>query len=255
MLADLLGKPLAGVVVVPDRARSEGAGRGRSPRASRRCSPSIPTSSACEGIGVVVPGMVEHSTMTRAARADARLAQRQPARAAGGRHRPAGADRELRPRLRAGAGVGAARRRRRRRRRPGVRQRLGRPRRRRHHQRRGAARPAQHRRRVRPRAAVARRPALLVRLERLLGSLRLEPRDAGALLRPADRTPTGPSDVDQHALHHRRPDRARARRRRQGGRRARGHRALSRAWAWRRSSTRSIRRASTSAAKSRWPGT
>ena len=33
-------------------------------------------------------------------------------------------------------------------------------------------------------AAVARRSALLVRRERLLGSLRLEPRDAGALLRP-----------------------------------------------------------------------
>ena len=112
-------------------------------------------------------------------------------------------------------------------RRPRVRQRLGRRRRRRDHQRRGAARPAQHRRRVRPRAAVARRPALLVRRQRLLGSLRLEPRDARALLRP----PAAPRRARARrppAVHHRGPDRARARRRRQGGRRARGDRALSR---------------------------
>ena len=50
--------------------------------------------------------------------------------------------------------------------------------------RRVAARAPQHRRRVRPRAAVARWPALLVRRERLLGSLHLESRDARPLLRP-----------------------------------------------------------------------
>ena len=122
-----------------------------------------PEVDACEGIGVVVPGMVEHSTMTVL-------------------HAPTlgWRDVNLRDALAAATGLpvqiensgracalaqawalrgGRARRRRR----PGVRQRLGRRRRRRDHQRRGAARPAQHRRRVRPRAAVARRPALLVR--------------------------------------------------------------------------------------------
>ncbi len=46
--------------------------------------------------------------------------------------------------------------------------------------------------RVRPRAALARRPALLVRRERVLGGLRLEPRDAGPLLRPAGEPRPGP---------------------------------------------------------------
>ena len=111
MLADLLGKPLGGVVSFPT-VRDPKARDARSPRASRRCSPSIREVDACEGIGVVVPGMVEHSTM-RVLHAPTlgwrNVDLREPLAAATGL---AGADRELRPRLRARADLGAARRRR-----------------------------------------------------------------------------------------------------------------------------------------------
>jgi N-acetylglucosamine repressor len=63
MLADLLGKPLAGVtsfatVRDPKKLVPALAGRIRTLLAEH------PEVDACEGIGVVVPGMVEHSTMT-----------------------------------------------------------------------------------------------------------------------------------------------------------------------------------------------
>ena len=140
-------------------------------------------------------------------------------------------------------------------RRPGVRQRLGRRRRRRDHQRRGAARPAQHRRRVRPRAALARRAALLVRRERLLGSLRLEPGDAGALLRPhAEARRAGRRRRSAHFTIDDLIARARG-----GDAKAiaalAGDGPLSRARPGLGHQRRSIRRASTSAARSRWPGT
>ena len=145
----------------------------------------------------------------RAARANARLAQRRSARTPGGGDRYAGARRELRPCLRARAGLarphggvaGAE---------PGLRQRLRRRRRRRRHQRGTLARASQHRRRVRPHAAQPRRPAVLVRGDRLLGSAHLESRDADALLRP--RAARG--GRRRSAVHDRRFDRARCRRRR-----------------------------------------
>ena len=254
MLADLLGKPL-------DR-RDRRSRPSRDPKAlvaalAARIKALLaehPDVDACEGIGVVVPGMVEHSTM-RVLHAptlgwrDVNL--REPLAAATGL--PVQIENSGRAcalaQMWALRGDAAATPRR-----PRVRQRLGRRRRRRDHERRGAARAAQHRRRVRPRAAVARRPALFVRLERLLGGLRLEPRDAGALLRPAARDRAGPEDAAARALHHRRPDRARARRRRQGGGGHRGHGALSRPRPRVGDQRARSRPASTSAARSRWPG-
>ena len=238
MLADLLGKPIAGVDRHSHRARPEAARRRRSPSASRRCSAEHPEVDACEGVGVVVPGMVEHSTM-RVLHAptlgwrDVDL--REPLAAATGL--PVQIENSGRAcalaQVWAMRDDGAPRRFR-------LRQRLGRPRRRRDDQRRGAARPAQHRRRVRSRAAVARRPALLLRRERLLGGLRLEPRHARPLLRPAAISDAGPVRRDPRAFT---VDdliaRARARRRQGGRRRSRPRRAIS-AWAWPRSSTRSI---------------
>ena len=63
MLADLLGKPISGAssfptVRDPKRARSRCW-----PIASSALLADHPEVDACEGIGVVVPGMVEHSTM------------------------------------------------------------------------------------------------------------------------------------------------------------------------------------------------
>ena len=62
MLADLMGKPLAGVVSSPTTPEPRAliadlAGR------IKRLLAEHPDIDACEGIGVVVPGMVEHSTM------------------------------------------------------------------------------------------------------------------------------------------------------------------------------------------------
>ena len=165
-------------------------------------------------------------------------------------------DRELRPRLRAGADVGAARGRRAIRRRPGVRQRLGRRRRRRDDERRGAARPAQHRRRVRPRAAVARRAALFVRIERLLGSLRLEPARRWRATSAAPPSTDGPQDADASRTSPSRISIARAR-----GGDAKAIAALEATARYLGLGLASVinvarsGRASTSAAKSRWPGT
>ena len=81
---------------------------GRAPRRTRikRLLADHPEVGACEGIGVVVPGMVEHSTM-RVLHAPTLGWRNVDLRdAAGGGHRPAGAGRELGPRLRAGAGLG-----------------------------------------------------------------------------------------------------------------------------------------------------
>ena len=62
MLADLLGKPLTGVVAIPtvrDPKRLVAAIAGR----IKRLLADHPEVDACEGVGVVVPGMVEHATM------------------------------------------------------------------------------------------------------------------------------------------------------------------------------------------------
>ena len=183
MLADLLGNPMTGAIGFPTVRDPKKliallAERVKAVLADH------PEVDACEGLGVVVPGMVEHSTMRvlHAPTLGWRNVNLREGLAAALRR--AGADRKLRPRLRAGAGLGDARGPRRHRWRPGVRQHFRRRRRRRDDPRRSAARPPQHRRRVRTPAAVARRPALFVRIEWLLGGLRLEPGDAGALLRP-----------------------------------------------------------------------
>ena len=139
-------------------------------------------------------------------------------------------------------------------RRPGVRQHLGRRRRRRDDSRRGAARPAQHRRRVRPPAAVARRSALLVRIERLLGSVRLESAPRWRATSAGRSGSTRPGRRRAAALHRRGSDRARARARCEGVGGARHHGPLSRPRPGVGRSTCSIPRASTSAAKSRWRG-
>ena len=253
MLADLLGNPMAGVTsfaTARDPKKFVPALAARIRTLARRASGSRRLRRdwrrrARHGRALHDDG---------AACADAGLAECQSARAAVGGDRSAGADRELRPRLRAGAGLGdacrhsALRGSR-------VRQRLRRRRRRRDHPRRSAARPPQHRRRIRPRAAVARWPALLVRIERLLGSVRLEPRDARALLRPDERRRSAAGRCrDQRSSPSRTssPERAPATPRRWP--RSRRRRGISGS-DWRRSSTRSIPPASTSAAKSRWPGT
>jgi len=62
MLADLLGKPLTGVVAMPtirDPKQLVAAVAGR----IKRLLADHKDVDACEGLGVVVPGMVEHSTM------------------------------------------------------------------------------------------------------------------------------------------------------------------------------------------------
>ena len=184
MPADLLGKPLSGVVGFPTVRDPKAAGRDArrsDSRAARRPWRRRRLRRRWRGDSRDDRALDD----ARAARADARVAERRRARPADDGDRPAGADRELRPGVRAGAAVGDARRH------VGlgwrlrVRQRVGRPRPRRDRPRRGAARPAQRRRRVRPRAADDGRPALFVRRHRLLGSLCLEPRDAGPVFRPA----------------------------------------------------------------------
>ena len=119
-------------------------------------------------------------------------------------------------------------------------------------QRRAAARPAQHRRRVRAHAAQHRRSALLVRRHRMLGSAHLESRDADTLLRPRAGTdgarPIRPFTIDDLIA------RARDRRRAKPSRRCRRRRAIS-VSASAPSSTSSIPTASSSAEKSRPPGT
>jgi predicted NBD/HSP70 family sugar kinase len=62
MLADLVGKPLTGVVAFPT-ARNPKALVATLADRIRRLLADHPEVDACEGIGVVVPGMVEHSTM------------------------------------------------------------------------------------------------------------------------------------------------------------------------------------------------
>lgn len=63
MLADLLGKPLSGVIAFPTLREPPALIEALAARI-RTLLADHPEVSACEGIGVVVPGMVEHSTMT-----------------------------------------------------------------------------------------------------------------------------------------------------------------------------------------------
>ena len=108
-LTDLLGKPVTGIVNFADAARSEDIhprARRPDPPAQRR----TPRCSSIEGLGVVVPGMVERSTMQilHAPTLGWRNVHlREPLAAATGL---VGADRELGPRLRPGAGLGDPRR-------------------------------------------------------------------------------------------------------------------------------------------------
>ena len=170
MLADLIGQAAPGVVSIPTArdpkrfvAGARGAHQGLLADHRRR--------GRCEGIGVVVPGMVEHSgrgaCCTRRRSAGANVDLREPLAAATGlpvqiensgracalaqvwacaADRVAASGNLVFVSVSDGVGVGVV------------------------DERRAAARPAQHRRRVRAHAAVARRSALLVRRRRLLGS-------------------------------------------------------------------------------------
>jgi predicted NBD/HSP70 family sugar kinase len=62
MLADLLGKPLTGVVAIPTVRDPKLLAAAIAARIKRLLA-DHPEVDACEGLGVVVPGMVEHSTM------------------------------------------------------------------------------------------------------------------------------------------------------------------------------------------------
>jgi predicted NBD/HSP70 family sugar kinase len=62
MLADLLGNPLTGVVSVPTVRDPHALVKGLARRIKTLIT-DHPEVDACDGIGVVVPGMVEHSTM------------------------------------------------------------------------------------------------------------------------------------------------------------------------------------------------
>ena len=92
---------------LPDRARSEAVRRGsrqaRQGRARRD-----KDLGRCQGVGVVVPGMVESGHRHGAAGAQPGLARSQPARPDREGPRPAGADRELRQGLCARAALGDA---------------------------------------------------------------------------------------------------------------------------------------------------
>ena len=103
-------------------------------------------------------------------------------RAAERGHAALGRGRELGEGLHPGPGVGGHRRRAGGRA-GGVREHVRRRGRRHRHRREAGARRQQHRRRVRPRAAQPGGPALLLRPARLLGGLRVEARDHGALPR------------------------------------------------------------------------
>ena len=107
MLADLLGKPLTGVISFPTVRDPKALVQTLATRIKGLLA-EHPEVDACEGIGVVVPGMVEHATMRVLHAPTLGWRDVQPARGARRGHRPAGADRELGPRLRAGADVGAA---------------------------------------------------------------------------------------------------------------------------------------------------
>jgi predicted NBD/HSP70 family sugar kinase len=63
MLADLLGKPLTGVVSFPTVREPKALVQALAARIKALLA-DHPEVNACEGIGVVVPGMVEHSTMS-----------------------------------------------------------------------------------------------------------------------------------------------------------------------------------------------
>ena len=108
-LTDLLGKAVAGIVNFADAARSEGVrpgARGSHPRASG----GAPRCLQHRGPRRRGPRHGRAFDDADSACADAGLAQRASARAAGGGDRARGADRELRPRVRAGAGLGGSRR-------------------------------------------------------------------------------------------------------------------------------------------------
>ncbi len=150
------------------------------------------TAGKCEGIGVVVPGMVDPGTGCRDACADAAAGATSTC-ADGSLRRPDWRCTSRTPdaparwrsvwEARKCRGAGAE---------PGVRQRLRRRRRRHRGQRRTAARQAQHRRRVCAHADQRRSgSALLLRRDRMLGSAHLKSRDADALLRqrPQDEPP------------------------------------------------------------------
>jgi predicted NBD/HSP70 family sugar kinase len=62
MLADLLGKPLTGVTSFPTAREPKALVSSLAARIKRLLA-EHPDLDACEGVGVVVPGMVEHSTM------------------------------------------------------------------------------------------------------------------------------------------------------------------------------------------------
>ena len=62
MLADLLGKPLTGVISFPTAREPKVLVSSLASRIKRLLA-EHPDLDACEGVGVVVPGMVEHSTM------------------------------------------------------------------------------------------------------------------------------------------------------------------------------------------------
>ena len=107
MLADLMGKPLTGVISFPT-VRDPKAARRAAGRPHQGAPRRAPRRRRLRGHRRRRARHGRALDDARAACADAGLARRRPARAAGRRHRPARPDRELRPRLRAGADVGAS---------------------------------------------------------------------------------------------------------------------------------------------------
>ena len=245
MVTDLVGRQLASVTSFPTERDPKRFVAGLVKRVKALLAEHKDLGS-CQGVGVVVPGVVGIRNRSRAPGAESGLAQPPSARSDRGRARRAGPDRKLRQGLRAGAALGG-------RRRQGAQQlrlhhRVGRPRRRDRAGRRGRARAAQRRGGIRPRPVEYRRSPVRMRRDRMLGSVRLEPRHALAVLRPRSARTAG--SRRRRVADGRRSHRPRPRRRRQGARRLVVDGDGISASAWARSSMRSIRRTSTSAAKS-----
>ena len=151
MLTDFSGNPIALEIVRHDQRPERARARAADARAASARRPT-PAPRHCEGIGLVVPGMVDADHRTGAQRAAARVAQRRhPRPARGGLGLPVHV--ENAPIACALAQMWLGRPRRHRADRLRLRHRLRRHRRRRRRERPGRARPDQLRGRVRPRSA------------------------------------------------------------------------------------------------------
>ena len=181
LVTDPLGHPLLEIQEFPTRRPAHGLVKHLAGNIESLLS-EHPEFGECLGVGIVVAGLVdkERGRLRNAPTLGWRDVELQRAAARGGR--AAGRGRERREGLRAGTGLGRARAR------PGrrtgrVRERLRRRRRRDRDRRPADARRLQQRRRVRPRLAQHGRPAVRLRPEGVLGSVRLGPRHDRALPR------------------------------------------------------------------------